>query len=475
MTQEVLDDAYIGYSEELAIFQKPIQNVGIKNNHITTFYPVNDFSTQGVIQFQINNNSSNYLDLRRTRLNITCKIVRQNGVSIEPVTVAKDSNSREKRAKDEESTDAAASTSTSADTSTKQATVGVVNNFMHSMFSRVDVALQNKVLTHSDESYPYLAYFKALLHTNTEMKNTTLQMGMFYKDTPGELGDPNWQLGDNKGLTKRSSFFANSNEVDMSGNLYCDILEIYKFIPNGVNLGITLYPSTPEFCLMAPELTAGGYKVQITRASLSVSMIEVIPEILVSHAEIMHNKQAIFPYIKTEVKKFTLGKGQFLCTVNDPFAGRVPCEMVCGLVTDVSNHGTLFTNPFMFEHTSLNFIQVTVDGHDLGQGPIIPSYNKTPETSSYIDAYKTLCGIEYGDHFNPLSHEEYMQGYTFYRFDADSQYISNNDDILPLKRTGNLRISLRFAAALPEPTTLIVFAKFPATVTIDKYRGVTDV
>ena len=102
MTQEVLDDAYIGYSEELAIFQKPIQNVGIKNNHITTFYPVNDFSTQGVIQFQINNNSSNYLDLRRTRLNITCKIVRQNGVSIEPVTVAKDSNSREKRAKDEE-------------------------------------------------------------------------------------------------------------------------------------------------------------------------------------------------------------------------------------------------------------------------------------------------------------------------------------------------------------------------------------
>ena len=53
--------------------------------------------------------------------------------------------------------------------------------------------------------------------------------------------------------------------------------------------------------------------------------------------------------------------------------------------------------------------------------------------------------------------------------------ISSNDDILPLKRTGNLRISLRFAAALPEPTTLIVFAKFPATVTIDKYRGVTDV
>jgi hypothetical protein len=343
------------------------------------------------------------------------------------------------------------------------------------MFSRVDVSLQNKVLTHSDESYPYLAYFKALLHTNKELKETTLQMGMFYKDTPGELEDPNWQLGDNKGLNKRSSFFANSHEVDMSGNLYCDVLDIYKFVPNGVSLGITLYPSTPEFCLMAPEVTVGAYKVQITKASLSVSMVEVIPEILVSHAEIMQNKPAIFPYIKTEVKKFTLGKGQFSCTVNDPFTGRVPCELVCGLVTDVSNHGTLFTNPFMFEHTSLNFIQVTVDGHDLGQGPIVPIYKSKLETSSYIDAYKTLCGIEYGDHFNPLSREEYMQGYTFYRFVAGSQCDSNNDDILPLKRSGNLRISLRFSNALPEPTTLIVFAKFPASVKIDKYRGVTDI
>ena len=105
MSQEVLDDAYIGYSEELAIFQKPIQNVGIKNTHVTAFYPVNDFSTQGVIQFQVTNNSSNYLDLRRTRLNITCKVVRQNGDKIEPVTVA---SARNKRSKEEEETPAAA-------------------------------------------------------------------------------------------------------------------------------------------------------------------------------------------------------------------------------------------------------------------------------------------------------------------------------------------------------------------------------
>jgi hypothetical protein len=68
-----------------------------------------------------------------------------------------------------------------------------------------------------------------------------------------------------------------------------------------------------------------------------------------------------------------------------------------------------------------------------------------------------------------------MKGYTFYRFVAGSQCDSNNDDVLPLKRSGNLRISLRFSDALPEPTTLIVFAKFPASVMIDKYRSVTDI
>ena len=56
MTQTVLSDSYVGYSEELAIFEKPLQNVGVRRMHSSTYYLIDDFSNQGVIQFSVPNN-----------------------------------------------------------------------------------------------------------------------------------------------------------------------------------------------------------------------------------------------------------------------------------------------------------------------------------------------------------------------------------------------------------------------------------
>ena len=88
MSETLLADAFVGYPEELAIFEKPIQNVGVRRSHCTTFYPVNDFSSQGVIQFAIANNSNCYVDLRKTQLNITCKIVARDSDIVETPKVA---------------------------------------------------------------------------------------------------------------------------------------------------------------------------------------------------------------------------------------------------------------------------------------------------------------------------------------------------------------------------------------------------
>jgi hypothetical protein len=49
----VMADATVGYPERLAIFDKPVQVIGIRDTDYIEYYPINDFSTQGVIQFQI--------------------------------------------------------------------------------------------------------------------------------------------------------------------------------------------------------------------------------------------------------------------------------------------------------------------------------------------------------------------------------------------------------------------------------------
>ena len=81
---ETINDVQTAYPEELSIFEKPIRNLGVKQARCITYYPVNDFSSQGVLQFRVPNNGRTYLDLRKTRLNVTCKIVRKDGSNLRP-------------------------------------------------------------------------------------------------------------------------------------------------------------------------------------------------------------------------------------------------------------------------------------------------------------------------------------------------------------------------------------------------------
>jgi hypothetical protein len=148
--------------------------------------------------------------------------------------------------------------------------------------------------------------------------------------------------------------------------------------------------------------------------------------------------------------------------------------MVCGLVSDSANHGQVKENPFLFEHNHLNFIQVTVDGQDMTQAPLQPRYGDEPEDGMYIDAYSSVCGINGFDESAPITRKEYPEGFCFYRFVSEA-IPGGNDDVIPLRRRGNMRVSVKFEKKLTQPTTLIIFAKFPAALKIDKNRAVHEV
>ena len=65
---------------------------------------------------------------------------------------------------------------------------------------------------------------------------------------------------------------------------------------------------------------------------------------------------------------------------------------------------------------------------------------------------------------------DYPQGYALYLFDVQS-FISGGVMTKALK--GHVRLSVRFANALQETINIIVYAKFPEIMTIDKARNVS--
>ena len=61
--------------------------------------------------------------------------------------------------------------------------VGPVNLFLHSLFSQVDVFLNERLISPSTNTYPYRAMPEALLNYGDDAKSSQLTMSLFYKDT----------------------------------------------------------------------------------------------------------------------------------------------------------------------------------------------------------------------------------------------------------------------------------------------------
>ncbi|CAF0802710.1 unnamed protein product [Brachionus calyciflorus] len=61
-------------------------------------------------------------------------------------------------------------------------TVAPVNNFIHSLFSQVELSFNGQSLENSNNVYPYKAYLTDLLNYGQDSKNSYLQSQLFYKD-----------------------------------------------------------------------------------------------------------------------------------------------------------------------------------------------------------------------------------------------------------------------------------------------------
>ena len=100
------------YSSKLALFQKPYIENSVDEIQYIDFSPRNTLSDGSVIEFVIPGTSAEYIDLKKTRLKITARIVTSAG---NPITA--------------------------------DMQVGLVNLSLSSLFRQVDVLLQDKIVS----------------------------------------------------------------------------------------------------------------------------------------------------------------------------------------------------------------------------------------------------------------------------------------------------------------------------------------
>ena len=185
--------------------------------------------------------------------------------------------------------------------------VAPVNNWLHSLFSQVDVYLIDTLVTPSSNTYPFRSYVETLLSYGAEAKKTQLTSQLWYKDTAGHMEGTTVNAG-NLGLVERGRYLAESRVVDMMGRLHVDLFLQDKFLLNGVDVKIRLVRSKDAFSLMADGQNP-DYKVRIVETTLFARKAVLNPTVQMAHIKALAKGTAEYPLRPVDCKVYSIPHG----------------------------------------------------------------------------------------------------------------------------------------------------------------------
>ena len=431
-------DSNISTLSNLDLFSLPNTQAAVTKSQIVNFYPVSEISDESPIEFNVSGSGLEYISLKDTRLHIKCKILHADNTPIAALTK-----------------------------------IGPVNLTLQSLWSQVDIFLNQRLVSSASNNYPYKAYIQTLLNFGSDAKLSQLGTQLYYKDTAKHLDDADPIAGNNSSLLIRAEYFSNSNIVGLIGPIHADVFQTPKLLLNNVDLRIKLYKSKNEFCLMSSETTP-AFKIVITEAVLKINKVTVSPSITLAHAGALKLSTAKYPVSKIEVKSVSLAAGSNQVNLDDVWHGQIPSKVIIGFVSSMAFNGAYSKNPFNFQHYNLNYIACYVNGESVPAMPLKLTFSGTGiNGANYMEAYQTLfsgTGVLNSDSGTDIDRDDYPGGYSLVTFTIDP--LANNPEVWSMKQAGNLRIEARFNDPLSETVSMLIYGEFPYVVEVDEARNV---
>lgn len=420
---------------ELDLFSVPPTQTSIEGGSYVEYNPISSLNDATPIEFVVNGSGQEYIDLANTQLYVKAQILQNNNNNI-----------------------------------AANAAVGPVNNFLHSLFSEVDIKVNDTLLSSTNNTYSYRSYLETLLSYGKDAKQSQLTSSLFYKDTAGHM-DVSTPIGDgatNTGLNKRQSFLTAGRMVEMIGRIHGDLFFQDKYLPSDIGLRLRFVRNKDAFVLMAAQPNA-RFKVRIVDCKIFVRKVKLSPSVFMAHAKAFEAGNAKYPIRRVICKTFTVPQGNLDFSQENLFTGQVPTRLVLGCVDNDAFNGAYDKNPFNFKHFNLSQLKVYIDGQQQHMKPLDLNYAQ----HQYAAAFMTLfsgTGKLFKDEGNFIERSEYSRGYTLYAFDLTPDLAEEGH--FNLLKDGSVRVDMKFADALPNTINVIAYAEFENIIEIDRTRNV---
>lgn len=333
------------------------------------------------------------------------------------------------------------------------------NLLLHSLFSSLDIYLNETNITSSSYNYTYRAYLETILNFSADEKNTFLRAGGYYPSLNS---------------IKESYMRSKRTSIDLYGKLHADICAQPKLLLNGVNVKIKLSRSPHQFALNYPpniELGSKLASVTVTDAYLYARRVRLSSSVQLHIEKSLHTSTAKYPLTRVEVKQFTITSGLLSKSLDNLSLGNLPSRFIIGLVKHKACNGDYRHSGFKFEHFNLKRVACYVNGSLIAR-PYDMKYTRnggydSQASRAYYSLYESVGSVL------GITLEEYIENKNLYAFnlalDQSSSCIS--ECINPIQQ-GSLSVVFEFDSPLIEPISAIIYSEFCSLVEIDLSRNV---
>lgn len=417
---------------EIDIFEGLTYDVSIENTTVATYYPLHPLdSKSSPIQFTIQGNDLHYLNLAESKLYIRAKIVDKDGADI---------------AHNADKTVAA---------------YAPINNLLHSMFKNVSLHLNDVEVTPKTGHYPYRAYIETLIAKGKDYKKSQANAAMYYKTKDeGSTTDDGWKARMNR--VDRSAVF------EMIGRPHLDMLQQNKFIPPTVDVKLTFFKADNAFAIQTAGTAAPtDLQLKILEAEFHVVKHTIQPSEMVKQLKRWETGvPATYPLREVQMKSYSLPIGTQSHNNESLISGFLPDRIVIGLVDAAHIHGTYPSNPLVFKDYNLSNITVTCSSEEVTSFNMDVDFQDARSVRAYSALFDGL-GLSNCDSGIELTMDEFTSSKALFVYD-----LRHLRGAFATPRHGNVMISLKFKAALPQAITVMTYLEYQSVLHINSDRQV---
>ena len=416
------------YAPHLDLFNLPPTQTQVSDGVWDTIKAESNYST-GTVTFEIKGSSNQYLNLAESELQIRCQVVNK--------TTGKKVDLKESKL------------------------VGVVNNFMSSIFNQVQVKLNNVPSENSNSYYAYRAYIENLLNHSEEAKKTYLQNCLFVKDVAEHVD----KLREtNTAIDTRIKCFDDESTIYMCGRIHSDIFNTERYMLNSVDVSLILGRSSDSFALLAAA--DQGYQIKITEANLLLRRQELSPALMLEHSLALEKTNAKYPIRRVVMNNYSLPVHSSNFQISRLHTGAVPQRLIVGFVLNTAFAGEIKENPFNFQHFHLTSMKLKLTSRATPYSEALTfDYDKLDWVQGYNTLFQNIRRAP-----NGITYTEYAKGNALYAFDLSSDLIPA--DYFHVVRDGNLDIDLSFKKPNDKGITMLTYMEFDSIIEITKKREV---